>query len=177
MLQKEVAQRIVARPPKMSLLAVSVQFYSQPEIIEYVDKKNFWPIPKVDSAIIKLEVTLPPCKQSGGRGSEKLSPPWPLHFATAFCGVTPEATTGSRQRRRRDPAEAGEVNEKEFFQLVKFGFSAKRKMLKNNLAAGFRIAQKEVEEKIKVAGFNPKIRAQELSLKDWLKIFDVFKCG
>jgi len=35
-------------------LAVSVQFYSQPEIISYVPKSAFWPQPKVDSSIIKL---------------------------------------------------------------------------------------------------------------------------
>jgi 16S rRNA (adenine1518-N6/adenine1519-N6)-dimethyltransferase len=54
LIQKEVAQRICARPPKMSLLAVAVQFYSQPKIISYVSKKSFWPQPKVDSAIIKI---------------------------------------------------------------------------------------------------------------------------
>ena len=54
MVQKEVAQRICARPPKMSLLAVSVQFYTKPEIISYISKKSFWPSPKVDSAIIKI---------------------------------------------------------------------------------------------------------------------------
>jgi len=54
MVQKEVAQRIVARPPAMSILAVSVQFYAKPEIISLVSKKSFWPSPKVDSAIIKI---------------------------------------------------------------------------------------------------------------------------
>lgn len=54
MVQKEVAQRICARPPKMNLLAVSVQFYGGPEIISYVSKNSFWPRPKVDSAIIKI---------------------------------------------------------------------------------------------------------------------------
>ena len=54
MVQKEVAQRIVAQPPKMNLLAVSVQFYAKPEIISSVPKSAFWPQPKVDSAIIKL---------------------------------------------------------------------------------------------------------------------------
>jgi len=49
-----VAQRIVAQPPKMNLLAVSVQFYAKPEIISSVPKSAFWPQPKVDSAIIKL---------------------------------------------------------------------------------------------------------------------------
>ena len=54
MVQKEVAQRICTRPPKMNLLAVSVQFYAKPEIIDYVSKKSFWPKPKVDSAIIRI---------------------------------------------------------------------------------------------------------------------------
>ena len=54
LIQKEVAQRIYAKPPQMNLLAVAVQFYSQPKIISYVSKKSFWPQPKVDSAIIKI---------------------------------------------------------------------------------------------------------------------------
>ena len=54
-IQKEVAQRIVAKPPEMSLLALSVQLYSDPKIISYVSKNNFKPQPKVDSAIIKLK--------------------------------------------------------------------------------------------------------------------------
>ncbi|MBI2068709.1 MAG: ribosomal RNA small subunit methyltransferase A [Candidatus Yanofskybacteria bacterium] len=52
--QKEVAQRIVAKPPHMNLLALSVQFYSSPTIIGYVSKGSFRPIPKVDSAIIRI---------------------------------------------------------------------------------------------------------------------------
>lgn len=54
MLQKEVAQRICANPPDMSLLSVSVQFYADPKIISYVSKNCFLPAPKVDSAIIKI---------------------------------------------------------------------------------------------------------------------------
>jgi len=54
MIQKEVAQRIIAQPPKMNLLAISVQFYSTPKIICFVPKSAFWPKPKVDSAIIQL---------------------------------------------------------------------------------------------------------------------------
>lgn len=53
-IQKEVAQRIIAKPPEMNLLALSVQLYSEPKIIGYVSKGSFRPIPKVDSAIIKL---------------------------------------------------------------------------------------------------------------------------
>ena len=54
-IQKEVAQRITAQPPKMNLLAVSVQLYAEPKIISYISKKSFWPQPEVDAAIIKLK--------------------------------------------------------------------------------------------------------------------------
>lgn len=53
-IQKGVAQRICAKPPKMSILSVSVQFYAKPKIISYISKKSFWPCPKVDTAIIKI---------------------------------------------------------------------------------------------------------------------------
>jgi len=54
MVQKEVGQRICAKPPKMSILAVSVQIYAKPEIVSYISKNSFWPQPKVDSVIIKI---------------------------------------------------------------------------------------------------------------------------
>jgi 16S rRNA (adenine1518-N6/adenine1519-N6)-dimethyltransferase len=53
-IQREVAQRIVARPPEMSLLAVSVQFYAQSEIVARIPAGAFVPAPKVDSAILRL---------------------------------------------------------------------------------------------------------------------------
>lgn len=64
--QKEVAERICAHSSKMNpthrkcsmcgmnLLAASVQFWAKPEIIDYISKKDFNPVPEVDSAIIKL---------------------------------------------------------------------------------------------------------------------------
>jgi len=54
MVQKEVAERICAKPPRMNLLALSVQLYAKPEIIRKVSRGQFSPPPKVDSAIIKL---------------------------------------------------------------------------------------------------------------------------
>ncbi|GER87967.1 ribosomal RNA small subunit methyltransferase A [Dictyobacter vulcani] len=56
MVQWEVAQRIVAEPGDMSLLAVSVQFYGQPKIISRVPARAFYPAPKVDSAILRIDV-------------------------------------------------------------------------------------------------------------------------
>lgn len=126
MLQKEVAERIVAGPGDMSLLAVSVQFYSKVKIVGQVPKKNFWPEPKVDSAIVEIEA------------KDKLP----------------------------------EVDVKKFFQLVKFGFSAKRKMLKNNLAAGFKIEGKDAEICLKKAGIEVRVRAEDLSLSDWVKLLE-----
>jgi 16S rRNA (adenine1518-N6/adenine1519-N6)-dimethyltransferase len=55
MLQKEVAERIVARPPKMNRLAASVQFWAEPRLIGLVSKKDFSPMPTVDSALLLLK--------------------------------------------------------------------------------------------------------------------------
>jgi 16S rRNA (adenine1518-N6/adenine1519-N6)-dimethyltransferase len=55
MVQKEVAQRIVAQPGDMSLLAVSVQFYARPRLVARVPARAFYPRPKVDSAIIRIQ--------------------------------------------------------------------------------------------------------------------------
>jgi len=52
--QKEVGQRICQKPPRMNLLAVSVQAYAEPKIISYISKKSFWPQPEVDAALIKI---------------------------------------------------------------------------------------------------------------------------
>lgn len=126
MVQKEVAQRIVAKPPKMNLLAVAVQFYAQPRIISYVTKKSFYPQPKVDSAILRIEPRI----------STNLGP-----------------------------------NEyKYFFELVKKGFSSKRKMLKNNLPSTL-LGTRKIEKIFAEIGLNPKVRAENLSIKDWLKLF------
>ncbi|MCO5245143.1 MAG: 16S rRNA (adenine(1518)-N(6)/adenine(1519)-N(6))-dimethyltransferase RsmA [Anaerolineae bacterium] len=53
-IQREVAQRIVAHSPDMSLLAVSVQYYARPELVARIPAGAFYPPPKVDSAIIRL---------------------------------------------------------------------------------------------------------------------------
>ena len=56
MVQYEVAQRMVAGPGDMSLLGVSVQFYGQPSIVARVPARAFYPAPKVDSAILRVDV-------------------------------------------------------------------------------------------------------------------------
>jgi 16S rRNA (adenine1518-N6/adenine1519-N6)-dimethyltransferase len=54
MVQKEVAERICAKPGDMSLLSVAVQYYATPEYVLTVPRSYFWPEPGVDSALIKL---------------------------------------------------------------------------------------------------------------------------
>lgn len=126
MLQKEVTERIIAQPPDMSLLAVSVQHYSEPEIIRQVKSEYFWPAPEVDSAVIRFTV--------------------------------------------KPPIFSAE-QDKMFFRLVKAGFSAKRKMLKNNLAGGLRIDQEKISVAFKLVGINDKERAENLSLANWYQLF------
>lgn len=59
MVQREVAERMVAQPPNMSLLAVSVQFYGKPKIAFRVPPGAFNPPPKVESAVVHIEVYEP----------------------------------------------------------------------------------------------------------------------
>lgn len=52
--QTEVAERVIARPPDMSLLAVSVQFYGKPEIVARFNPAIFYPRPDVESAVLRI---------------------------------------------------------------------------------------------------------------------------
>jgi 16S rRNA (adenine1518-N6/adenine1519-N6)-dimethyltransferase len=56
LIQKEVAERVVAKPGDLSVLALSVQYFAKPEITGVVEKHKFWPPPKVDSAILRAEL-------------------------------------------------------------------------------------------------------------------------
>jgi 16S rRNA (adenine1518-N6/adenine1519-N6)-dimethyltransferase len=133
MVQREVAQRICASAGQMSILSVSVQYYATAEILFFVERQSFWPVPEVDSAVIKIK---------------PLTPPQPSP----------------------DYREGGNAGTKNFFRIVKAGFSAKRKTLANNLATSLHLEKKVVEEKIVKLGFNPSARAQELSVEDWKKL-------
>jgi len=129
MLQKEVAERLIAKPGEMSMLALSVQFFGDVEIIREVKAGNFWPEPKIDSAIIRLLI------RDTKRGEISLE------------------------------------EEKFFFRLAKFGFSAKRKMLKNNLASGLKISSIQAEKLLEDIGLDNKVRAEDLSVDNWQKLF------
>jgi len=129
MLQKEVVERIVVKPGKHSLLSLSVQYYSQAKYVDTVKKENFWPQPKVDSAILHLET----------KKDEEIS--------------------------------LSKEEQKVFFRLLKFGFSAKRKKLVNNLAGALQVENKLIQTKMQAADIDISIRAQDLSLNDWQRLF------
>lgn len=56
MVQREVAERMMASAPDMNLLALSVQLYSHPSRVMNVSRGSFRPMPDVDSAVVKLDV-------------------------------------------------------------------------------------------------------------------------
>lgn len=55
MVQKEVAERLMAEPPGMNRLAASVQFWAKAEVATEVPKENFDPRPKVGSVVLLLD--------------------------------------------------------------------------------------------------------------------------
>lgn len=63
-IQKEVAERICAKPGNMSLLALSVQVYGKPHIAARIPAEAFFPAPKVDSAILCVDIYPSPQIQS-----------------------------------------------------------------------------------------------------------------
>ncbi len=56
MMQREVAQRVTGSPGSMSLLALSVQIYGSAVITAHVPADCFYPIPDVDSAVLRIDI-------------------------------------------------------------------------------------------------------------------------
>lgn len=67
LIQKEVAQKITARPPRANYLSNIVKLLGGVEIVRYVPKTAFWPVPEVDGAIVKFKI-----KKSASGDSENL---------------------------------------------------------------------------------------------------------
>lgn len=67
------------------------------------------------------------------------------------------------------------VNEKDFFRVVKAGFSAKRKKLRSSLAGGLDLSKNTVEELLSKANINPDVRAEALSIDDWIRLAKIVK--
>ena len=61
--QKEVAERICAPAGDLSLLALSVQVYGQPSITATIPASAFYPAPKIDSAVVRVDLFQEPLVQ------------------------------------------------------------------------------------------------------------------
>ncbi len=125
LVQKEVADRIVANDGKESILSISVKAFGEPKMVAKVPKGAFLPPPKVDSAILSIE----------------------------------NITGGKIDR----------CDSKEFFEMLRAGFSHKRKKLKKNLESviGNQIIKKIWEKLL----LDENIRAEDLTLDKWISIF------
>lgn len=129
LIQKEVAERLIALPGQHSLLSITTQYYWQVNLGIVIDAKMFNPPPKVDSQVIILT------KQ-----------PKPLFH---------------------------DLDPKVFFKLIKAGFSQKRKTLNNSLSKALKKDKVEVTKWLKSVDLDPNIRAQNLSLDDWFKLYKI----
>lgn len=126
LVQKEVAQRLAAEPGDMSILAVSAQVYAKVRMGMIVPAELFTPPPKVDSAVVVLEI--------------------------------------------RQESLVGALSERDFFRVVKAGFSAKRKKLRSSLAGGLAMSKPEVEALLASTNISPDARAEDLSIDDWVRL-------
>ncbi len=127
MVQKEVADRMIAGPGTKDYgsLSIFVNFYSSPEILLIAPKTVFMPQPKVDSAVIKLNIrkTLP------------------------------------------------NIDREKFFQVVKAGFSKRRKTILNCLSSyGFNLDKDTIRQGLEQINIEPKERAENLSIEDFINI-------
>jgi len=80
MVQREVADRILAKPPEMSLLSVACQLYADCVRVTNVKAGAFRPIPKVDSAVVRFVVAE---KQSSKVAKLEIDPESVIAFAKA----------------------------------------------------------------------------------------------
>lgn len=129
LVQREVAERMTAAPGQLSLLGVSVQAYGQPRIVSRVPAGAFYPPPKVESAIVRIQP----------------------HPTPAF---------GS--------------NPVPFFTVARAGFGTKRKQLANSLAHGLSISTMQARELLQMAGIEPSLRAEALTVADWARVADLW---
>lgn len=64
----------------------------------------------------------------------------------------------------------GDGETSKFFRVVKAGFSAKRKQLHNNLSVCLKISDNELKKILRKLDLDEKIRAQDLSIQDWINL-------
>ena len=126
LVQKEVAERIVAHPGGMSILAISAQIFAKTRLGIEIPRQFFTPVPKVDSQVVVLEM--------------------------------------------RDKPLVLEKDQRAFFRVVKAGFANKRKKLRSSMSAGLAISKSDAEKLLRQAGIDPDLRAEDLSIDDWIRL-------
>ena len=72
--------------------------------------------------------------------------------------------------RTRDNPLITPEDQRDFFRIVKAGFSAKRKKLRSSLSGGLGISKSVAEEFLKNAGISPDARAEDLAIEDWKRL-------
>ena len=72
--------------------------------------------------------------------------------------------------RTRDNPLITSEDQRDFFRIVKAGFSAKRKKLRSSLSGGLGIDKSVAEELLKNAGISPDARAEDLAIEDWRRL-------
>ena len=72
--------------------------------------------------------------------------------------------------RTRDNPLITSEDQRDFFRIVKAGFSAKRKKLRSSLSGGLGIDKSVAEELLKNAGISPDARAEDLAIEDWKRL-------
>lgn len=77
---------------------------------------------------------------------------------------------------RRSKPLFGNQDPRTLFRLVKAGFSNRRKKLRNSLVGGMQIDKDEINKLLQKAGIGGELRAQNLSLQDWLKLEKAWSC-
>lgn len=68
-----------------------------------------------------------------------------------------------------------EADQKAFWRLARAGFAARRKKLRSSLSAGLAIEKSDAETLLQAAAINPDVRAQDLSIDDWLRLTKAWK--
>jgi len=114
MVQKEVGEAITAALGKMRLLSVRTQFYSKPAIISYVPAASFYPPPKVDSVILRLDVYF--------------RPPIEVSDVAGFFDIVMHGFSAPRKQLRNSLAHSLEMPPSQVALLLeKTGIEAKRR--------------------------------------------------
>jgi len=59
LVQKEVAERICKKDGRASIMSISIDYYGRPELAGIISRESFFPVPAVDSAILKIKMKKP----------------------------------------------------------------------------------------------------------------------